>query len=363
MLDLLAAVRPAAATEGASEAATPGGDIVSASPSLRPTDAAGDVELGAMPPAPPPTPAPHRARLLRLPRRSRRAAEDATPPPAEDASTPHAVDAEEHRRLFAAADEAGAGVAEVRAALQRLRALHASELEACRPAEIQELRRSMVADTAATSRAAQRVRAQIEALARRGCAPGSAAERMRDNLAVSLELRLRDAMADFAQLRAALRGDHEAVLARRYAAVAGRAPSAEEVRALEEAPHDAAAALLRRATATAGGAAPGLAEQVVEEVAARHDALLDLEGAMSQLTQMFLDLATLVDSQGDTVDSIESQVAKSAAYGERGRAAVASARRHQRAARRKALLVIVGALALAALVAVAIAVPAALRGK
>ena len=267
--------------------------------------------------------------------------------------------------MFAAADEAGAGVAEVRAALQRLRTLHASELEACRPAEIQELRRSMVADTAATSRAAQRVRAQIEALARRSCAPGSATERMRDNLAISLELRLRDAMADFAQLRAALRGDHEAVLARRYAAVAGRAPSADEVRALEEAPHEAAAALLRRATATAGGAAtaPGLTEQVIEEVAARHDAVHELEASMSQLTQMFLDLATLVDSQGDTVDSIESQVAKSAVYGERGRAAVAAARRHQRAARRKALLVIAGAAALAALVAVAIAVPAALRGK
>ena len=286
---------------------------------------------------------------------------------------------EAQRRLFSAADEAAAGVAEVRAALRRLRALHSEELAASRSDEILELRSRMVADTAATSAAASRVRSQIEALARRRYAEDSALERMRSNLAVSLEIRFRDAMRDFAELRAALRGDHEAVLSRRYAAVAGRAPSADELHALEEASHDAAQALLQRACA--GAAEPGLAAQVVDEVAARHDAVLDLEKSMAQLTQcvaalsqlacvltphssrccrMFLDMATLIDAQGDTVDSIESQVAKSAAYGERGRAAVASARRHQRAARRKSIFVMLGIAALAALVAVAIAVPAAL---
>lgn len=310
-----------------------------------------------MPPAAPPTPAAHRARRLRLPRRSPRASavspEEEAPP-----------EGDAQRRLFSAADEAAAGVAEVRAALRRLRALHSEELAASRSDEILELRSRMVADTAATSAAASRVRSQIEALARRRYAEDSALERMRSNLAVSLEIRFRDAMSDFAELRAALRGDHEAVLSRRYAAVAGRAPSADELHALEEASHDAAQALLQRACA--GAAEPGLAAQVVDEVAARHDAVLDLEKSMAQLTQMFLDMATLIDAQGDTVDSIESQVAKSAAYGERGRAAVASARRHQRAARRKSIFVMLGIAALAALIAVAIAVPAALsrlRGK
>jgi len=331
-----------------------------------------------MPPAAPPTPAAHRARRLRLPRRSPRASavspEEEAPP-----------EGEAQRRLFSAADEAAAGVAEVRAALRRLRALHSEELAASRSDEILELRSRMVADTAATSAAASRVRSQIEALARRRYAEDSALERMRSNLAVSLEIRFRDAMSDFAELRAALRGDHEAVLSRRYAAVAGRAPSADELHALEEASHNAAQALLQRACA--GAAEPGLAAQVVDEVAARHDAVLDLEKSMAQLTQyvpalsqlacvltphslrcrrMFLDMATLIDAQGDTVDSSESQVAKSAAYGERGRAAVASARRHQRAARRKSIFVMLGVAVLAALIAVAIAVPAALsrlRGK
>jgi cobalamin biosynthesis Mg chelatase CobN len=100
-------------------------------------------------------------------------------------------------------------------------------------------------------------------------------------------------------------------------------------------------------------------------------------------------MATLVDQQGDVIDSIESQarrqrssarhacnsaaaltrvhciapqVAKSTEYVERGKASLVQARSHQRSARTKMILVAVGIIAIIAIIACAIAIPAAVRG-
>ncbi len=55
------------------------------------------------------------------------------------------------------------------------------------------------------------------------------------------------------------------------------------------------------------------------------------------------------------------QVAKSTEYVESGKGALVEAKSHQRSARRKQVLVILGILALIAIIAVAIAVPSAIR--
>jgi syntaxin 1B/2/3 len=72
-------------------------------------------------------------------------------------------------------------------------------------------------------------------------------------------------------------------------------------------------------------------------------------------------MASLVDQQGDVIDSIESQVAKSTEYVARGKASLVKARSHQRSARVKKLMVVLGIAAIVAIIACAIAIPSAIR--
>ena len=227
----------------------------------------------------------------------------------------------------------------------------------------------MVRDIQATSADAARIKRQIEALvaeARRAEAErgaGGASERIRATVTYALEVKFRDVMRDFAELRAELQRDHLAVVSRRYAAVVGHPPEEEELRQLAgDAPQEAAERVFADAMRSQGRALEGAAARAgLAEVQERHDAIAELEKGLTQLHQMFLDMATLVDQQGDVIDSIESQVAKSTDYVARGQQALAQARRHQRSARAKKAAVLLAVVALIAVIAAAIAIPSAVH--
>ena len=123
----------------------------------------------------------------------------------------------------------------------------------------------------------------------------SAAERERSTVTYALEVRFRDVMRDFSALRATLAEDHAAVVARRYAAVAGHPPSADELATLAgDAPHEAAEAVFARALAAQGGgaaAAEAAAAATLAEVHERHDAIVELERGLAALHHMFLGAA------------------------------------------------------------------------
>lgn len=46
----------------------------------------------------------------------------------------------------------------------------------------------------------------------------------------------------------------------------------------------------------------------VAEIQERHDAVRDIEKKLLELHQIFLDMAVLVEAQGDLLDNIETQV-------------------------------------------------------
>jgi t-SNARE complex subunit (syntaxin) len=291
---------PAAAEEGAAGgAAVPArGDV--ASDAIRGGAAAvADVELGTLGHASaeaPRTPAvPRRSRRLRLPGLSRGGGASASDD--EEISASHSDEADAAaRRLFATADEVNAGIASIRGALAQLRELHSADLQASRPDVVKSLRAQMVRDIAGTSRTAAKVKRQIEALAseaRRAEAAhggGGASERMHSTVAVALEIKFRDVMRDFSELRAVLHADHAAVVARRYAAVVGHAPGEEELATLAgDAPADAAERIFSTALKAQGRSAEPLAARAaLAEVHERHDAIVELEKGLEHLHQMFL---------------------------------------------------------------------------
>ena len=49
-------------------------------------------------------------------------------------------------------------------------------------------------------------------------------------------------------------------------------------------------------------------EDTLAEIQERHDAVRDLEKGLLDLHQIFLDMAVLVEAQGEMLDNIEAQV-------------------------------------------------------
>ena len=66
----------------------------------------------------------------------------------------------------------------------------------------------------------------------------------------------------------------------------------------------------------------------------RHAAIQDLEKSLLELHQIFVDMATLVDSQGEMLDNIEAQVGKSVEYVKSGTEALKDAKMYQKASRK-----------------------------
>lgn len=74
--------------------------------------------------------------------------------------------------------------------------------------------------------------------------------------------------------------------------------------------------------------------QTCDDITARHQDIRKLEKSIKELHDMFIDMATLVDQQGDKLDRIESHVASSRAYVEKGREETNKALVYQNEARK-----------------------------
>lgn len=57
---------------------------------------------------------------------------------------------------------------------------------------------------------------------------------------------------------------------------------------------------------------PTQVEDTLAEIQERHDAVRDLERSLLDLHQIFLDMAVLVEAQGEQLDNIESQASSHA---------------------------------------------------
>ena len=76
------------------------------------------------------------------------------------------------------------------------------------------------------------------------------------------------------------------------------------------------------------------AKQVYEEIESQHLEILQIEKSLLELQQLFIDMATLIDSQGEVLNSIEEHVKSSVAYTGQGVDELKKAIVHQRNSRR-----------------------------
>ena len=72
----------------------------------------------------------------------------------------------------------------------------------------------------------------------------------------------------------------------------------------------------------------------ISEIQERHDAVKDIEKNLIELHQIFLDMAALVEAQGQQLNDIESHVAHASSFVKRGTENLVEAREYQKSSRK-----------------------------
>jgi hypothetical protein len=105
---------------------------------------------------------------------------------------------------------------------------------------------------------------------------------------------------EFAGLRARLGAEYREAVERRVFTVTGKRPTAADVDAMIESGESET--VFQRAILEHGR---GAVADTLADIRERHEAVRQLEGSLLDLHQVFLDMAVLVDAQGEMLDSIE----------------------------------------------------------
>lgn len=193
--------------------------------------------------------------------------------------------------------------------LLNLQALH-EETKSTHSAKIlRGMRDQMDSDMVTILRKAQIIKARLEALdrsniANRGISPvykeGSSIDRTRISVTNGLRSKLRDMMNEFNSLRERIVAEHKEGLKRRYFNATGQEASVEIIEKM-----------------LVGGGQIEAFEKMGEmnlENKERQEAVKQIQRSLMKLHQVFLDMALLVEAQGEHIDDIEQNVVQAGDY-------------------------------------------------
>ncbi|NXS87604.1 STX1A protein, partial [Erpornis zantholeuca] len=94
-----------------------------------------------------------------------------------------------------------------------------------------------------------------------------------------------------------------------------------------------------------------ITKQALNEIETRHSEIIKLENSIRELHDMFMDMAMLVESQGEMIDRIEYNVEHSVDYVERAVSDTKKAVKYQSKARRKKIMIIICCVILGVVIA------------
>lgn len=92
------------------------------------------------------------------------------------------------------------------------------------------------------------------------------------------------------------------------------------------------------------------AKQTLADIEARHNDIIKLENSIRELHDMFMDMAMLVEQQGEMIDRIEYNVEQAVDYIETAKMDTKKAVKYQSKARRKLIMIIVCVVVLLAII-------------
>lgn len=202
---------------------------------------------------------------------------------------------------------------------------------------VKDLRSRMEADISASLKKAKVIKVRLEGLDRSnaanrsvpGCGPGSSSDRTRTSVVNGLRKKLQDTMNRFNELRQKMSSEYRETVQRRYYTVTGENPDEKILDNLIETGESET--FLQKAIQQQGR---GQVMDTIMEIQERHDAVKDMERNLRELHQVFMDMAVLVQSQGEQLDDIESQVNRANSFVRGGTEQLQVARKHQKNTRK-----------------------------
>ncbi|XP_031103088.1 syntaxin-132-like [Ipomoea triloba] len=222
------------------------------------------------------------------------------------------------------------------------------------------IRKRMEKDVNEVGKTARNVKGKIEAInkdnmanrQKPGCGKGTSVDRSRINLTNSLAKKFKDVMTEFQALRQRIDDEYREVVERRVITVTGTRPDEETINKLIETGNSEQ--IFQKAIQETG---KGQVLNTLEEIQERHDAVKEIERKLLDLHQIYLDIAVVVESQGDFLDNIESQVRNAVDHVHMGTDALQTAKNLQRKSRKCMMIAIILLLIIAAIIVLSILKP------
>lgn len=202
---------------------------------------------------------------------------------------------------------------------------------------MKELRARMDGDVSQVLKRVKLIKGKLEALEKSnatnrrvpGCGPGSSADRTRTSVVSGLGKKLKTMMDDFQGLRARMNEEYKETVGRRYFTVTGQKADDELIENLISSGESES--FMQKAIQEQGR---GQIMDAISEIQERHDAVKEIEKNLIELHQIFLDMAALVEAQGQQLNDIESHVAHASSFVRRGTEQLQDAREIQKESRK-----------------------------
>ncbi|XP_076952962.1 syntaxin-112 [Bidens hawaiensis] len=205
-------------------------------------------------------------------------------------------------KFFQEIDAVKSTMEEIASLLSNLQALNEETKSTHSRKVLRGLRDRMESDMTAVLRKSNVVLARLECLESSPFKDATAVNRTRVLVTSGLRTKLKKLMTEFQDLRDKIVSDHKDYLKRRYFNETGEYPSDEMMETM----------------VSGSGKVFEMAEEgkmdLVMENKERHEAVMDLNKSLSKLHQVFLDMAVLVEAQGESLNDIEDNVAKAGSF-------------------------------------------------
>ncbi|XP_030452897.1 syntaxin-132-like [Syzygium oleosum] len=244
--------------------------------------------------------------------------------------------------------------------LKKLQDAHEESKAVTKAASMKVIKQRMEKEVDEVGKVARLIKSKIEELDREnlanrqkpGCGKGTGVDRSRTQTTVAMKKKFKDKMAEFQVLRENIHQENREVVERRVFTVTGTRADEETIDRLIETGDSEQ--IFQKAIQEQGR---GQIMDTVAEIQERHDAVRDLERKLLDLQQIFMDMAVLVDAQGDMLDNIESQVSSAVDHVQSGNTALQRAKSLQKSSRKWMCIAILILLIIVVIIVVAVIKP------
>lgn len=244
--------------------------------------------------------------------------------------------------------------------LKKLKDANEESKSVTKASAMKAIKKRMEKDVDEVGKIARNVKAKLEAISKDnlanrqkpGCGKGTAVDRSRTNLTNAVTKKFRDLMMEFQTLRQRIQDEYREVVERRVITVTGTRPDEETIDHLIETGNSEQ--IFQTAMQDMGR---GQVLNTLEEIQERHDAVKELEKKLLDLYQVYLDMAVLVEAQGEILDNIESQVSNAVDHVQSGTTALQAAKKLQRNSRKWMCIAIIILLVIVGIIVVGVIQP------